>query len=146
MDLSQVQAQVYDVLPKGQYIARVTKAETKSSKVGGEYIQIEFTIADGKQTGRKFWDIFNTKNQNPKAVSIALGKLKSLCLASGIPETQLVNFNNSMLANRVVKVTTDVKTDSYGDKVAVKKYEPANSATTPAVNNTNSFTQSDIPF
>lgn len=149
MDLSKVQAQSFDLLPNGSYVAVVTKFSTKSSKTGGEYYEVEFTISSENGKGRKIWDNFTTKNQNPKAVQVGLGKLKTLCLASGIPEALLVNFKPEMLSGRSALVTTEIKKQvGYADKVTVKKYEPTTKSTS-VVNHTtaaNHAAQADIPF
>lgn len=147
MDLSKVQAQSFDALPNGVYTATITKFETKVSKAGGEYYQAEFTIVSDPQKGRKFWDTFTLKNSNPKAVQVGLGRLKTMCLAAGIPEAALVNFQPHLLSGKSVKATTSIQTSAeYGDKVVVKKYEPTTIQN--AVNKVaETFnTQDSIPF
>lgn len=122
LDLSQVKTT--ETLPAGSYAALITSIDKKQTKSGtGEYYQIEFTVTTQGATGRKIWDNFNTKNENMQAVNIGLAKLKSLALATGIPETKLVSFDPTMLANKEVKITTSIKTDAtYGEKAEIKKY------------------------
>ena len=111
LDLSQVKTT--ETLPAGSYAALITSIDKKQTKSGtGEYYQIEFTVTTQGATGRKIWDKFNTKNENMQAVNIGLAKLKSLALATGIPETKLVSFDPTMLANKEVKITTYIKTDA----------------------------------
>lgn len=121
-DLTKVQ--VNDVLPAGSYAALVTSIDKKQTKSGtGEYYQVELTVTTQGANGRKIWDNFNTKNDNQTAVQIGLAKLKSLAIASGIPETKLSSFDPTMLANKEVKITTTIKKDdTYGDKAEIKKY------------------------
>ncbi len=141
MDLSNVQTP-NSILPAGQYMAVITGIETKASKTGGEYVQVEFTTSSQGFEGRKIWDNFNTKNDNAKAVEIGLGKLKQLALAIGFSQESLKNFEVTQLANKEVAFKSKIKNDpNYGEKAEIASYMeikklPAHSATK----------TTDIPF
>lgn len=124
-NLSQVEAQNYELLPSGEYATVITGAEVKDSQAGGQYLKVELTITGPSQKGRKIFDIFNTKNSNPQAVQIGLGKLKTMSLACGLTEQQLTNFLPAMLSGKTLTVKTVIKKDKKGeDQVSVSKYAP----------------------
>ena len=81
----------YSPIPSGEYMAIVKSAEVKDTKAGdGQYIKTQMEVIGGEHDGRKFWANFNVKNKNPEAVRIAMSDLKSMMLASGLPEDKCV--------------------------------------------------------
>jgi hypothetical protein len=72
----------FDLLPAGWYAATITGAESRDTKSGtGKYLRIEFTLAD--PAGRKVWNNYNVKNDNPAAESIGRQQLAEVVRAIG---------------------------------------------------------------
>lgn len=112
------------VIPAGQYLATVEEAELKETKDGnGLYINCQFTVVDENHNGRKFWDTFNIKNANEKAVQIGLGRIKSLIVAAG-GEPGLFNDEQALVGLETL-VKLKAYTDDYGEKNEVVNYSPA---------------------
>lgn len=110
------------VVPKGNYHAVVVKAELKDTKSGtGQYLNVEFKILNNGQNGRSVFQMFNIKNENPKAVQIGLGQLKELGKAV-LTEAEMKNSNPQSFLNKQVEILVDIKSDNFGDKNIIKKY------------------------
>jgi hypothetical protein len=72
------------IIPEGQYRAAITNATLKDTKAGtGQYLEIEFTVLEGEQKGRKFWDRLNIINPNAEAQRIARESMDELCFVTG---------------------------------------------------------------
>jgi len=113
-DLNEVEESNGGCIPAGTYRAAVETAELKETKNGGLMIDCQFTVTDENQNGRKFWEMFNIKNDNPEAVQIGLGRIKSMIVAAG-GSPGLFNDEQALVGlETMVKLT--VKTDSYGEK------------------------------
>lgn len=114
-DLNQVNDLSGGAIPAGTYRAQVETAELKDTKAGtGKYIECQFVVVDENQNGRKFWEIFNIMNPNPKAVDIGLGRIKQMILAAG-GEPGLFNSEEVLIGLECL-VTLKVFTDEYGEK------------------------------
>lgn len=81
----------YSPVPEGDYQLTVTDAEIKDTKAGtGKYVKLTLEIVGGEHEGRKVWQLFNVVNPNPEAVRISKEQMKSMLLASGLPEEKCV--------------------------------------------------------
>lgn len=121
VNLSNVKAQSFDVLPAGKYNVTCTGAAVMDTKSGtGQYIQAEFTLSNG----RKLYHNFNIKNANEKAVDIGLSQLKSFLTVSGYATPD--NLTDVLsLEGLKCAVKTKVKTsEEYGDKAEISAFIP----------------------
>lgn len=71
-DLDGIVENNYKPMPEGIYKGRVTKTEVRTSKMGNDYINLEFSLANN----RKAWDrlMFHT----PGCLDVSKGKLEGL--------------------------------------------------------------------
>ncbi|MEM1346529.1 MAG: DUF669 domain-containing protein [Pseudomonadota bacterium] len=107
-------------LPAGTYTAQIVKSERRDTKQQtGSYINLEFEVLDSEHPGRRFWTMLNLWNQNAQAVEIAQRELNSICHACG----KLRVTDTEELHAIPMAVTLGVKSDNYGEKNIVKKYE-----------------------
>lgn len=115
-----------DVLPAGEYVAKIVKSERKEAKAGNgnAYINLEFSVDEGPMDGRRFWTMLNLWNSNSTAVEIAQRELNSICHAVG----KLRVSDTEELHGIPMRVKLKVKEDSYGAKNEVTSYKPLNSA------------------
>lgn len=109
-----------DPIPAGWYNAAVDESELKPTKTpGGAYLQLRFTVLDGKHANRKLYVRLNIRNANPVAQEIAYKDLSAICHAVGI-----MNLGASeQLHNIPMKVRVKVR-PATGD------YEASNEITT----------------
>ena len=119
LDLTNVKAEEFSIVPVGEYVCNITAAEVKETKTGsGQYIKTEFTVVDGEQKGRKIFSQFNIKNQNPEAVAIGLKQLKTMLVKANHPNPEKVKLDE--ITGLTVGVKTKItKSDEYGDKAEV---------------------------
>lgn len=81
----QPDAGISDPVPKGWYNVMAEKSEMKPTKGGdGFYLEFTHTIVDGKYQGRKLYDRYNIRNNNPQAQDIAYRQLSALSHAVGV--------------------------------------------------------------
>lgn len=120
------------VLPPGEYVAAICKADLKEAKTGNgnAYVNLEFEVKDGAMSGRRFWTMLNLWNSNAQAVEIAQRELTSICHATG--RLRVADTDELLGIPMLIKV--GVKTDSYGEKNEVKGYKPLNGAPMPQGN------------
>ena len=124
---------------KGIHEVQVVFVEDKTSRSGGKYLNVKFSIIGGKNQGMGFFEMFNYQNKNDMAVNIAMAKLKNLVESSNVDEAKRKSFNPfSDLMGLNCLAELDRKTDDYGEKVVVKKFlsKKQSAATTPT----------DVPF
>ena len=122
----EVKAQTAGLLPAGEYMVVAKAGEVKQNKAGtGSYLSVEFTIADGPFQGRKLWEIFNTANVNPQAVTIGRENMKKFFLAAGCKPDQLKGITPDSFAGQSAIAKVSIKTDStYGDKNKIDYFKP----------------------
>ena len=73
------------LIPAGNYVVVCTRAEYKRNKNGnGFLVDCEFQVTDGEQAGRKFWNMFNIKNENQQAEQIGKRDFSKLLQALGL--------------------------------------------------------------
>lgn len=127
LDLSNVKATNFEIIPEGKYLAACTDAVLKSNKAGtGEYIQATLTIQNGPQEGRKVFTNFNIANSNAKAVEIGQQQLKSFLENSNYKGDFKFGSPNEVpvaMHGLAVGIKTKIKQDqTYGDKAEVSYY------------------------
>jgi hypothetical protein len=90
-DTKAAEAKTYEPIPAGDYILTCTDAVVKDTKAkNGQYVMCTLEVLGGEYAGRKIFQMFNVVNQNPEAVRIAKEQMKSMLLASGLPEEKCV--------------------------------------------------------
>ncbi len=120
VDLSQ-----FEPLPEGKYIVAIESSEEKKTKSGtGSYIQLVFSIIDGKGKGRKLFHNLNLDNPNDTAVRIAQQQLALICTAVGKKKIKDTNeLHNKPL---VITVECENRTDKGHEgeiQNRIKKFE-----------------------
>lgn len=151
LDLSNVEESSFDPIPAGVYYLNSEDAEVKETKtIGGEYIQVTFTVVGGEFMGRKLFETFNIKNANQKAVDIGLGQLKRFMRCAG-KENFMINTVSDLCGLTVKAQVIIEEDDKYGDKNRVKKFlevKEGEKAPTETVkkNSVPDFEAEDIPF
>lgn len=118
---------IFEVLPKGDYLAVITDSEMKPTKAGdGEYLQLSFQVLEGDYRGQILWDRLNIKNKNETATKIANSCLTSICLAVGVPAPK----KSEELHNKplIIKVSVEERNDRPGEhRNVIKGYLPTGS-------------------
>jgi len=72
------------LIPAGKYVVVATRADYKRNKnQNGYFVDCEFQVTDGEYNGRKFWEMFNIKNENAQAESIGKREFSKLLTALG---------------------------------------------------------------
>lgn len=131
-DLSGVQTNNYEPLPKGWYTAKAEEASLNDNSSGtGQYIKLEFIILDApdpKHIGRKVFANLNVFHSgSPVAEQIGRSDLKALRIATGLNGE--ISGTTEELVGRPLEIMLTVKSDpQYGDKNEVKGYRPSRSA------------------
>lgn len=100
----------FDPLPAGKYLAAITASEMKATKDNsGSYLQLEFTILEGKYQDRKVWDRLCLNHSNATAVKIARGNLSAICRAVGVmqPRDSVELHNLPLMINVTLKKRSD---------------------------------------
>lgn len=128
-------------LPAGNYIVAITDSSTKPTKNGaGQYLEIEMTILDGEQKGRKVWDRLCINHPNAQTVEIARANLSAICHAVGVMRpVDSVELHNLPMSVKVIckkdDATGDIRNEVRG--YAKRENHPPLSASqtpTPAAN------------
>lgn len=79
----------YQPLPEGWYLMSIGHSEYKPTKSGdGQYLLLEWVVAEGQHAGQKVVERLNLKNANFNTMKIALGKLAKVCICCGVPRPQ----------------------------------------------------------
>jgi hypothetical protein len=72
------------VFPAGSYTAQIVESAMKDTKNGaGQYLELNFAILDGPESGRHIWARLNIVNANAQAAEIAARELSAICHAVG---------------------------------------------------------------
>lgn len=112
-----------DFVP-GNYTVKVEDADVRDTKSGtGQYINVRFSIVGSDSHGLNFFELFNIKNDNAKAVSIGLNALKAMLTSAGNPNMKVRTASD--LVGLTCYATLTLKVDDYGEKIVVKKFIPA---------------------
>jgi len=117
IDLTGIEAQEgFDLLPPGDYHARVANSEIKEG-AKGPYIQWEFEIV-GKPN--RVWDIMSLSNK------ISLQRLKTLATVAGHPNPNNLQDTEELHGLECIvklKIEHD-KTGMYDDKNRISSFKP----------------------
>lgn len=111
----------FGVLPPGKYLTIVTNSEIKETAARtGQYLQLEHTVIDGPNKGRKVWDRLNIVNQNKTAEEIAHRTLSSICRIVGVMNLQ----DSAELHNKpmLIELSVEKRNDNGEDQNRVKGY------------------------
>ena len=123
----------YSPLPVGDYVFQVSGCEEKSTRDGsGKYLKVTFDVLGPAYQGRKVFMNYNMYNRNSDAEQIGRAQLKALTLAAGL---QIFRDTDELIGRRV-KAHCNIQADKsgrYGDSNRLSRYEPADSATMPAM-------------
>jgi hypothetical protein len=117
----------FEALPAGKYAVEVTASEMKPTKRGdGSYLELEMTVLEGKEKGRKLWERLNLNNPNPTAVEIARRNLSALCHAIGVLKVE----DSFQLHHRPMVVRLTCKKNDQGEMSnEVKAFYPYEEST-----------------
>ena len=96
-------SQSFDPLPAGKYLATITASEMLPTNNGnGQFLKLEFVVAEGEHKGRKLWSRLNLNNPSAQAVEIAQRQLSAICHAVGVLEPRdSVDLHNLPLMVKV---------------------------------------------
>ena len=123
-DLTQVKENSFGVIPEGLYSVVSEEAKVKSTKSGtGEYINVKFRVAEGEHEGKFLYTMFNTKNDNPKAVEIGLGQLKTFLKVANAKDPNQLKDVADLVGYKAIAVVK-IKNDSYGEGNVISYFKP----------------------
>ena len=113
----------FQPLPDGWYTASINNAEVKTSKSGGEYINIRYDITGPTHQGRVVFGMVTLTNHGPnKATAESIGRqhLGKIVMAIGL---QGINDTDQLIGgNLQIKLATE-KNEEYGDKNKVTNWK-----------------------
>lgn len=120
----------FSPIPPGAYNVMVVDSGLQETSKGGQMIVLELDIQDGDYAGRKLFDRLNIKNDNPKAVNIAMRTLAEIVKAVGkssIKDTEELH-NKRLTVNVSVEPAKSYKKDGVEHpgkpQNSVKRYLP----------------------
>ena len=121
LDLANVKANEFEVIPAGDYPAIITEMEEVPTKDNtGKRLNLKLQIIDGKFQNRTIFDGLNTTNNSPVAQQIGRQQLKSICVALNNPNPK----DSSELLNKALMITIKVGKDQNGNpRSEVKGYK-----------------------
>jgi hypothetical protein len=104
----------FEPLPKGQYVASITKAEVGSLKSGkGQAVSLTWEVeGDGKYAGRLIFDRVIIAHESAAAMKFGRQRFKDIATACGVTE-QITDL--SVLLNKPCLVSVKIETDDNGD-------------------------------
>lgn len=116
----------FEVLPDDDYSAKITEYEVRGpGESGYEYINFTFTVDEGEYKGRLLW---RNLSLSPKA----LGFLKELCEAAGIPyDKKGVDLKSAKGKRLKVRVITKTS-EEYGDQNEISRFLRRTAKSTPS--------------
>lgn len=113
------------VLPVGEYIVKIEKAEMKPIKSGtGGYVNIVMKVCDmEKRNGATVFDIINVKNESADAQRIGRSRLKKMLEIAGVPSDKMKTACPDNLVGKKYRVFLTIKKEKgYKDKNKVSSY------------------------
>lgn len=141
IDVTDAKTTSFELIPEGDYTINCVTAEVKQTKsTTGEYINCKFAIVGGDHDGRVLFHMFNIKNDNPKAVEIGMGQLKSFLMASGVNNFKIQSAIE--LEGLTCQAKIKIKNDSYGEKNVISYFKEKN----PVEEKLNQMKNEKIPF
>lgn len=126
VDFTNVETKSFELLPRGDYLLRITGAEIRDSQSSEyQYLNLEFNVVDPAEfVDRKQWDSMSFS-------PAALWKLKDFLLASGYTEEDLAGeFEldpEALIGGEVYARIAQKKDARNGDEMrnVIQKYNPA---------------------
>ena len=116
----------YDVIPKGEYIVRISDSDVvENNAKTGTILKITLEVAEGQYQGRKIFDQLNLTNPNEMAVKIARERLSAYCHATGVIQLQDSQQLHGIpfIAKVKVKVDKNGVYDDRNEMASCKKLE-----------------------
>lgn len=92
----------FQPIPDGTYTMRIDSVEAKETRKGDPMFKLTLKVIDGEYTNRLVWDnlVFNSK---------AMGRVKKLCGAIGLPTKGEVDITPDKLEGKEVRVDVVVE-------------------------------------
>jgi len=109
----------FKLIPEDQYLARISKVETKPGKDDkkAKVAHFTFTVREGKKKDSSVKNFYNMKNKNQQAVDIALDELKHLAWCCGMKSFDDKKLNEFKGNDVLIDVSIDGKYNRI-DKVS----------------------------
>jgi len=100
-------------LPKGQYVASITKAEVGALKSGkGQAISATWEVEGGEHASRLIFDRIIVSHESADAMKFGRQKLKDIAVACGVTD-QITDL--SVLLNKPCLISVKIEEDENGD-------------------------------
>lgn len=124
MNLSNVEESGnYSPLPAGDYPVRVIDSEVRESRSGESRLSFTYQVTSGQYAGRQIFDGFSLWSSNPKAVSVAQSRLKSMALACHHPNPNFIQDSSEFHGKEMI-VRTAIREYNGNEYTDVKRYTP----------------------
>ena len=117
----------FELLQPGEYRAEIVAAETKVSKKGHTYMELQVKV----EGSGSVWDNLNLWNPNPSAVEVANDRLKQIARALNM--THVADSDDILLKPLMVKVNIEAGTNGYSDKNIIVSYSAIGAVAAPAM-------------
>lgn len=133
----------FDLLPEGQYIAKVIEADAQPSKAGKPQIKTRFEVVQGPHAGFKgLWNYLTLTTDNETALRIFYQNISNLGVTSEFldglgdvdPDTAMKHIASALLG-KVASIRVKVDTEYNNNKIDRINKAPADfqaSASAPA--------------
>ena len=106
----------FDLIPEGWYQVIISDSdESENAKQNGRYIKLEFTIGNGKYTGKKVKTWLNYQHTTAKAQEIALKQLAKImeCLRVSSPLKDTAQLHSKALEIQIIQDGTYNAVNDY---------------------------------
>ena len=111
----------YALIPDGWYPARANSASIKTTRSGGEMLEVEFMLTDGYANRRVYWTA-NIVNSSAAAQEMARKQLTMLARSMGIAHP---NDSDELIGGECeIKIRTKPETEQYRARNEVKDFRP----------------------
>jgi hypothetical protein len=119
----------FSPIPKGDYTAKIVKADVMPTKAGdGEYIKLRLDILAPTHQGRVLFANLNIRNPSAKAEEIGRQQLGDIMRALGLAKVS----DTDQLIGGELSIKVDVKdSEQYGPSNEVKAYKSAGGTPAP---------------
>lgn len=112
-------------VPKADYLARLIKIETKTSKSSGvEYEMHTWRIEDGPYVGSYLFNNLNLNHDNEDTRNIARGTLRTISKCMGLEEQLQLAMDSGILKDGIVTLSVDIKEYDGALRNEIKIYKP----------------------
>lgn len=112
----------YPLIPEGQYLVRIEKAEQKQSAKGKDYFALQFNILDGDYAGKKLFDMVSLS-------SGALGRLKLVLSHLEMENDGALKLYEEDFVGKCCMLDIYISDEEYPDKdgrmIQTKKSKPS---------------------